>query len=282
MTALSWAAARSAEAHCGDECWNPLPLWLGPTSSEIAADGVLAFSPGYARAERALEFFTLKVHDAMGEEVAGTFEVHPDFSVFVWRPAQPWSAGATYTVVTHIDTAAWASAEYSAPPGACITYDQETQVTIAAEPLPAPAAPPLVVTSEHVVETWDALEDLVCCDGAYPELRQVQGHCPGAIRIAWSTIRDSARTDASTGSSRWCTTSTARRWERRLRATSRVGCSGRTSSRGSGCRRTCRRPAACASRRSTWPAARCSSTSAATATTWPARSGRSTSIRRRR
>lgn len=179
VAGLGWAAAQTAWAHCGDECTNPLPLWLGPTSSEIAVDGVLAFSPGYARAERALEFFKIKVLDAMGEEVAGAFEVYADFSVFVWRPAQPWSAGATYTVITHIDTAAWATAEYSAPPGACITYDQETQVTIAAEPLPAPAAPPLVVASEHVVETWDTLADLVCCDGAYPELRQVQGHCPG-------------------------------------------------------------------------------------------------------
>ncbi|MCY0993974.1 hypothetical protein OV203_42945 [Nannocystis sp. ILAH1] len=179
VAGLSWAAARPAWAHCGDECTNPLPLFLSPTSSVLAADGVLAFSPGYERAERALEFLTLKVLDAMGEEVAGAFEVHADFSVFIWRPAQPWSAGATYTVVTYVDTAAWATAEYGAQPGACVTHEREMQVTIAAEPLPAPAAPPLVVTSEHVVETWDALADLVCCDGAYPRRSDAAGHCPG-------------------------------------------------------------------------------------------------------
>ncbi|SFE23004.1 hypothetical protein SAMN02745121_03541 [Nannocystis exedens] len=177
VAGLGWTTARPARAHCGDECWDPLPLWLKPSSSELAADGVLAFSPGYDRAARALEFFTLKVLDPMGEEVAGTFELYEDFSVFVWRPAQPWIAGATYTVITHLDTAAWATAEYSASPGACVTYERETQVTIAVEPLPGPAAPPLVVTSQHRVETWDVLGDLVCCDGAYPEKWPGQGHC---------------------------------------------------------------------------------------------------------
>jgi MYXO-CTERM domain-containing protein len=178
IAGLGWTATRPAWGHCGDECWNPLPMALPPTSSEVAVDGVLAFAPGHRRAERALEFFTMKVLDAMGEEVAGTFEVFEDFSVFIWRPAQPWTAGATYTVITHVDTAAWATAEYGAMPGACITYDQESTVTVAAEPLPAAAAAPLVVTSEHRVERLEAPEDLVCCDGAYPWPQSSPGSCP--------------------------------------------------------------------------------------------------------
>lgn len=176
---LCGSAAGTARAHCGDECWNPLPMFLAPTGLEVAVDGVLTFSPGYRRAERALEFFTLKVLDAMGEEVPGSFEVHEEFSVFVWRPAQPWLAGATYTVVTHVDTAAWATAEYGAQPGACVTYEREATVKVAAEPLPPVAAPPLVVTSEHQVVQREAPADLVCCDGAYPRLQENQGHCPG-------------------------------------------------------------------------------------------------------
>ncbi|MBZ5709582.1 hypothetical protein [Nannocystis pusilla] len=182
LVAVGWmmASAAPARAHCGDDCADPLPLQLWPASAELAADGVLSFYAGFGRADAALEFFTLRVLDGQGEEVAGSFELYEEFSTFVWRPAQPWTAGATYTVMTYVDTAAWASAVYGAAPGACVTYERENAVTIAAEPLPPPAAPPLAVTSTHVIETKDRLADLVCCDGAYPRLEQVQGHCPAS------------------------------------------------------------------------------------------------------
>lgn len=175
---LAAANIAPARAHCGDICTAPLPYTLGPLGDEIAADGVLAFPVAFGRADSAIDFFTVTVEDAQATPVDGTLELQTDFSVLIWRPSQPWVAGATYQVTTRIDTAAWAEALYGAPPDACITDDFTREVTIAAEPLPAPAAPPIVVTETHTIVDSRSLDALVCCDGALPYLDWGPGSCP--------------------------------------------------------------------------------------------------------
>ena len=170
--------ARDARGHCGDDCTAPLPYILGPTSDVLAPDSVLAYPVPDGRAAMALPFFTLTVTDADGVPVDGSVEVDPLFSLIVWRPAAPWAAGATYTATGRIDTAAWAMAEYGAPPDACTTSDYPVELTIDAVPLPAPAAPPVLVETEHTIVDSDSLDALVCCDGAIPGRSYGPGSCP--------------------------------------------------------------------------------------------------------
>jgi hypothetical protein len=170
--------AREAHAHCGDDCTAPLPYSLGPTTDVLAPDSVLVYPVRDGRAAAALPFFTLTVTDAEGAPVDGSVEVDPIFSLILWRPAAPWAAGATYTATGRIDTAAWAAAEYGAQPDACHTNDYPVELTIDAEPLPAPAAPPVLVETEHTIVDSDSLDALVCCDGAMPYRSYGPGSCP--------------------------------------------------------------------------------------------------------
>lgn len=170
--------AREAHAHCGDDCTAPLPYALGPTSDLLAPDSVLVYPVPDGRAAAALPFFTLTVTDAEGVAVDGALEVDPSFSVIVWRPAAPWVAGATYTATGHLDTAAFAMAEYGSPSGACGTQAYSVELTIGAEALPAPAAPPVIVETEHTIVDAESLDALVCCDGALPYREYGPGSCP--------------------------------------------------------------------------------------------------------
>src|SRR5690606_37224298 len=88
-----------------------------------------------------------------------------------------WIPGASYFGVSRIDTAGWAEALYDAQPNSCVTHDNEFALTIAAEGLPAPAMPPIVVESTNAITTIDRLDAVVCCDEAMPYLHQEQGHC---------------------------------------------------------------------------------------------------------
>lgn len=172
--ALTGAAAR---AHCGEDCFAPFEAELGPMSTRIAADGVLAFSVAYGRADTALEFFTVTVRDAMGATLDGELEVNADFSLIVWRPAMPWVAG-DHTVVTRLDTAAWSTAINGAPAGACLTNDRTFEFVVEPDPLPAPAAPKLLAEQSYARWPDDSLAALVCCDGAMPSLTSNPGYCP--------------------------------------------------------------------------------------------------------
>ncbi len=168
-------------AHCGDDPEAPLPYAILPASEVVAADGVLGFHFFYDQAEVGLEYFTLEVLEAEGQPVAGTLTLHADFSTLSWRPDTPWVAGASYTVVTFIDTPAWAADVYGAGAGACSTSRHETVVTVDAAPLPLPARPPIVITTEHrVAERYD-LRSVVCCDGALPAMRPGPGSVPNDV-----------------------------------------------------------------------------------------------------
>src|SRR5690606_3871564 len=92
---LAASIAGPAWAHCGDDCADPLPLFISPASPVVAADGVLFLDVPRGRAAAALEFFHIKVLDAGADEVAGTLELHEEFSAYTWRPTQPWSVGET-------------------------------------------------------------------------------------------------------------------------------------------------------------------------------------------
>lgn len=174
-------AATPARAHCGDDPDAPLPYSIWPASEVVAADGVLGFRFFYNQAEAGLEYFTVKVLDAEGQPVAGTLTLHADFSTLSWRPETPWVAGASYTVVTFIDTPAWAADVYGAGAGACSTYERETVIAVDAAPLPVPARPPIITTTEHrVAERYD-LRSVVCCDGALPAMGPGPGSVPNDV-----------------------------------------------------------------------------------------------------
>lgn len=177
LAAGTLLATTPARAHCGDTCTAPLPYAVGPLAEVVAADGVLGFYFDFGRAESALEFFSVTVRDGEGAVVAGALELHADFSAIAWRPSAPWLPGASYVVVTRIDTAAWAQKLHGAPPNACVTYDLERTITIDAAPLPAPAAPALAVETNHEVTQRRDLESLVCCDGALPYMTPGPGQC---------------------------------------------------------------------------------------------------------
>jgi len=102
-----------------------------------------------------------------------------EFSVLVWRPEAPWVAGATYTVVTLLDTDGWAGAMYGAPWGSCSTRELEREITIDAAALPAPQAAPITVNTDYRVRRSLELDSMVCCDGGLAS-RGDSGHgsCP--------------------------------------------------------------------------------------------------------
>lgn len=189
VVSLWGVAAARARAHCGDDCNAPLPYFVGPLGSTLAADGVLVFPVAYGRAASALEFFTLRVVDEQGVEVAGTLSVDEAFSLIMWRPTLPWVPGASYVAASLIDTAGWAGVLYGASPGACVTQEYEFAVTIADGPLPAPAMPPISVSSKHAIsEIRDRIDVLVCCDGAVPWRQSGPGSCPG-YEVKWAEGR---------------------------------------------------------------------------------------------
>lgn len=168
-----------ARAHCGDDCTAPLPYSVAHPTAVVAVDGVLGFAFAYGRGESALEFLTVTVRDAEGEEVAGTLVANAEFSVLVWRPEAPWVAGATYTVVTLLDTDGWAGAMYGARWGSCSTRELEREITIDAAALPAPQAAPITVNTDYRVRRSLELDSMVCCDGGLAS-RGDSGHgsCP--------------------------------------------------------------------------------------------------------
>ncbi len=169
--------SRPALAYCDDGCGSQLPIALAPLGETIAADGVLAFVVPDGRASRAFEFFTVTVRDSEGAIVDGSLELDADFSVIVWRPGTPWTPGATYNLLSHVDGSAWAELEYGVGPGSCVELNFEATLTIAEASLPAPAMPPVITQTEHVVTPDLALDALVCCDGVYPTIASGPGSC---------------------------------------------------------------------------------------------------------
>lgn len=176
LTAVALTSA-TAQAECGWDCETSFETTLDPMHTRIAADGVLAFSIMYGRADTAIEHLTVSVRNAGGEEVAGTLELNADFSLILWRPTAPWVPGE-YTAISRVDTLAWSTAVRGTPSGDCLPYDHGFEFVVEADPLPAPAAPAVLVETEYDLWRDDSLEALVCCDGAMPYLTPGPGSCP--------------------------------------------------------------------------------------------------------
>lgn len=196
VVAAGWCLiAAPARAHCGDDCYAPLPYSVEHASAVVAADGVLGFHFDFGRGATALEFLTVTVRDAEGTEVAGTLTANEAFSLLIWRPDAPWVAGATYTVGTSLDTAGWSVALYGGSVKACVTEEITREITIEAAPLPAPEAAPLTVTTTYERRRGNDVDSVVCCDGAMPSMQPVSfGSCP-EDQLAYSRGSCLARLD---------------------------------------------------------------------------------------
>jgi hypothetical protein len=128
----------------------------------------------------------LDVHvlDSGGLEVPGTLERYGDFDIAVWRPAQAWPTDAkSVDVHWSVDIDGFVVDEYGLQHD-CWALNGRAVVEIVDRPLPILASP--TFEAEYGVVHSQELEDLVCCDGAYPEIRWGDvHHCVPEGRKVW-------------------------------------------------------------------------------------------------
>lgn len=153
--------------------------------SVIPADGVLVvtgtrWGGGAAEADFAAIEIAVKRD---GVAVAGALEGIDLPGAFVWRPAQGLTPGV-HEVALSIDNDA---IDPGAPDGDCgpATLDNHFSVEVVDETSPAPRAPSLRIDAEVSVEGPPELDDLICCDGAFPY--ESPGSCD--LELSWDEGR---------------------------------------------------------------------------------------------
>jgi hypothetical protein len=180
--------ARPAEArYCYCEPPVPESVWVGPA---VAREGVVTFrfltssAPPDDRWPAAYDYLDVHVLDSNGLEIPGTLERYGDFDVAVWRPAQDWPTDAeSVDVHWSVDIDGFVVDEHGLQHD-CWPLEGWAVVEIVDRPLPI--LDPATFETEYGVVHSQALEDLVCCDGAYPALRWGEGHhCFPGGRELW-------------------------------------------------------------------------------------------------
>jgi MYXO-CTERM domain-containing protein len=185
LAALTLAAPRAAAACSPDFCAE-LPRWGSIGAGDqllIPTDGVFVLKGdrgGEGDAGATIPAITATV-TRDGVAIEGSLEPAGLQNLLIWRPAAPLTPGATYTLALTIDNAAIAEDNFGC---GLDLLEAELTYTIGDGP-----APPLTfdfsaaesVTTQEIL----ALDQLVCCDGAYPEQTDICGF----KEISWSEGR---------------------------------------------------------------------------------------------
>ena len=141
----------------------------GAGAEAIAYDGVLPLPVSGGTSASELEFLFVDVRDGDGVPVVGMLE-YAAGKTAVWRPAQPLTAGASYTCTLEADNAALAAAH---PQRDVQPYEDLTTTWAFAAATATHTTVPvsaLEVAARYVVVEYITGSDMVCCDGAYPVL----------------------------------------------------------------------------------------------------------------
>ncbi len=157
-------------SHC-EYCNAGLPTEIGVSPSTLPPDGILMLTLIDDRSRQLShdwwDAVTVEVRDAAGSEVAGTLETHEGLTPGVWRPDEPWSAGA-FDITVSVDLGA-----------ECGVQEHMVEVTVASDAA-VPEMPGFVIEESYAIDVSDTLGNLVCCDGAAPFEGYVSGiSCPG-------------------------------------------------------------------------------------------------------
>ncbi|MBK8262747.1 MAG: hypothetical protein IPK80_15605 [Nannocystis sp.] len=185
LAALTLAAPRAAAACSPDFCAE-LDRWRSIGAGDqllIPTDGVFVLKGdrgGEGDAGATIPAITATV-TRDGVAIDGSLEPVGLQNILVWRPAAPLTPAATYTLALTIDNAAIAEDNFG-----CGLDLLEAELTYNVGDGPAPpltfdfSAAESVTTKEIL-----ALDQLVCCDGAYPEQTEVCGFS----EVSWSEGR---------------------------------------------------------------------------------------------
>ncbi len=181
LASLLAAVPTTAEACSPDPCYFDF-AWItaiAPVNhAAVANDGVLVLQAdmgGQNAFGDLAAALTLEV-TREGQPVPGALENTDVPGVLIWRPGEPLLAGATYDVAGSFKNSAEA-AEFGCGE-AELPLAFEFAAVDAAEPL---AAPTVAAEAAATILESRELADLVCCDGAFPEVLE----CGGA-QVFWT------------------------------------------------------------------------------------------------
>lgn len=203
LALTAFALPRPAEACDPDPCqytetWVQFEL---VNAQNVGTDGVLMFdaqrgpdASQFSDAE-ALEVVSVEVL-AEGQPLAGALELEEGWAGVVWRPEAPLPAGAELSIALTIDNAQLEGdiCQEQPDPGPFLRTVSE-----GATPSLDPSELIFEADSSFRMDETEALDGLICCDGAYPILEDLcgpylnwaEGHCEfthgtGKVRGNWS------------------------------------------------------------------------------------------------
>ncbi len=165
--------ARADAAGCYYPC-DGLEFWedLAPVNAaKIPSDGVLVLQ-GNHQGDDAASLPSIEMTVTKdGQPLAGALEATSLHGVLVWRPIDPWEAGAVYALNGMVTNTS--GDEFCGPPMIAIA----DELTIDAGPGAALGTVDFTGQSQVQVSPQVSLDTLACCDGATPGLDY--GGCSG-------------------------------------------------------------------------------------------------------
>jgi len=140
-------------------------------AAKIPSDGVLVLQ-GTHQGDDAASLPTIELTVTRdGQPLAGALETTSLHGVLVWRPTEPWEAGATYTLGGAVNN----------PPESegCALLEVPVAAELNIDALPGAALGPAEFSGEATVDLspWVNLQTLACCEGATPT--EEYGGCAG-------------------------------------------------------------------------------------------------------
>lgn len=199
LASLIAAAPTTAEACSLDPCYDL--AWIAAVEpvnhAAVANDGVLVLQAdmgGQSAFADLAAALTLEV-TREGQPVPGALENTDVPGVLIWRPGEPLLAGATYDVAGSFKNTAEA-AEFGCGQ-AELPLAFEFAAVDAAEPL---AVPTVAAEAAAIILESRELADLVCCDGAFPEVLECggadvywnEGACAANKGVGWLDLQVTA------------------------------------------------------------------------------------------
>jgi MYXO-CTERM domain-containing protein len=187
------------QAHACDPVFDECPADLElVTEGPLPLDGALVWRPafsdpatGYFSAS-SLEEATTVVVTPMGggPEVPGTVAAVGDAQALVWRPTEPLPADTGLEVEVTVDNGALICGGDFEP-----TLTKMWTVTTGSELAPPPAVPELTGETSVALNDTIELDNLVCCDGAFPTWTMLddcglgvlwsEGTCAALSGVGW-------------------------------------------------------------------------------------------------
>lgn len=173
-------AAQDINISCGEPYYDTCSLQSGwidiavLSAGKIPADGVLLLQGATQGGPPPVESISLEV-TTDGVALAGAVELTDLPGTVIWRPAMPWTAGATYQIA---GTATNAEAD-----GVCLSKELPIAGEVVIDAAPAPALQPVEISGVEMLQlvTNVTLETLACCPGVSPQANFGDCDNPGSV-----------------------------------------------------------------------------------------------------